>query len=389
MYQQPGLNVGHLNTKGLRGKLPEIKLLLLETSLDILAITETKLPSNVSDEEIGINGYFVARKDRDSNGGGVLSYYKQTLTAYEETKLKVPSEMEAIWINVNSQSQTWLVACVYRPPDKHSFYGLFNETLEKVWLTKKNLLVMGDLNSGMLFKGKAEEEKYLGRRLRNILTTYSLKNVIKEPTRIAENTQTLIDLIITSHPENINVTGVSHLGISNHSLVYVNLRTRRERNKLITKTINNYKNFNSEQFRSDIKCAPWSVCEVFNDTDDQVWAWQHLYQNTKQQHISTRKVRSGEHKLPWINKSIRKEQNKRYKLLKEYKTHKDKDIWKRYKNSRNTVKKMIRHAEIRYWKEQFEQAGNDKQFWKIVRKAQGKDKKRQIPPIDDGSGKYL
>ena len=162
-----------------------------------------------------------------------------------------------------------------------------------------------------------------------------------------------------------------------------------EKKKLITKTINNYKNFNSEQFRSDIKCAPWSMCEVFNDTDDQVWAWEHLYQNIKQQHISTRKVRGGEHKLPWINKSIRKEQNKRYKLLKEYKTHKDKYIWKRYKNSRNTAKKMIRHVEIRYWKEQFEQAGTDKQFWKIVRKAQGKDKKCQIPPIDDGSGKIL
>ena len=50
---------------------------------------------------------------------------------------------------------------------------------------------------------------------------------------------------------------------------------------------------------------------------------------------------------------------------------------------------MIRHEEIRYWKEQFGQAGNDKQFCKIVRKAQGKDKKHQIPPIDDGSGKIL
>ena len=88
---------------------------------------------------------------------------------------------------------------------------------------------MGDLNSDMLFKGKAEEEKYLGRRLKKILTTYSLKNVIKEPTRIAENTQTLIDLIIASHLENINVTGVSHLGISDHSLVYANLRMRREK----------------------------------------------------------------------------------------------------------------------------------------------------------------
>ena len=113
-----------------------------------------------------------------------------------------------------------------------------------------------------------------------------------------EPTQTLIYLIITRHPENINVTGVFYLGISDHSLVYANLRMRREEKKSITKTINNYKIFNSEQFRSDIESAPWSMCEVFNDIDDQMWAWQHLYQNIKQQHISTRKVRSGEHKLP-------------------------------------------------------------------------------------------
>ena len=56
LHWHPGLNVGHLNVEGLRGKLPEIKLLLLETGLDICVYIE----SNVSHEEIGIDGYFVA-----------------------------------------------------------------------------------------------------------------------------------------------------------------------------------------------------------------------------------------------------------------------------------------------------------------------------------------
>eukprot|EP00794_Sanderia_malayensis_P001797 gene1797-2003_t len=119
LSQQPGLKVGHLNADGLRGKLPEIRQLLQETQLDILiylAITETKLSATVNDNDVCIDGYFVVRKDRDRNGGGVLIYYKELLTAYEEINLKVPSEMEGIWINVKSQSQTWLVACMYRPP---------------------------------------------------------------------------------------------------------------------------------------------------------------------------------------------------------------------------------------------------------------------------------
>ena len=36
-------------------------------------------------------------------------------------------------------------------------------------VNEKNLLVMGDLNSDMLFKGKTKEEKYLRRQLRNIM----------------------------------------------------------------------------------------------------------------------------------------------------------------------------------------------------------------------------
>ena len=120
-----------------------------------------------------------------------------------------------------------------------------------------------------------------------------------------------------------------------------------------------------------------------------MWAWQHLYQNVKQQHISTRKVRNREQKLPWITKDIKKELNKRHKLLKEYKVNKNADTWQLYKMSRNKSKKMIRRAEIKYWKEQFAEGAISKKFWKVVRKAQGKDRKRQIPPIDDGSGNIL
>ena len=50
---------------------------------------------------------------------------------------------------------------------------------------------------------------------------------------------------------------------------------------------------------------------------------------------------------------------------------------------------MIRCAEIKYWKEQFAEGDSSKKFSKVIRKAQGKDRKRQIPPIDDGSDNIL
>ena len=53
-----------------------------------------------------------------------------------------------------------------------------------------------------------------------------------------------------------------------------------------------------------IACISGHKC----DLEDQVWAWQHIYQEIASNHISTRKVRKRENKLPWITNEIKKEQ---------------------------------------------------------------------------------
>ena len=78
LYEHPGLKLGHINVNGLKGKLSEIRMLLVETSLDILAVMETKLANDTTDEDIEIEGYFTIRNDRDKNGDGVLLYYKDS-----------------------------------------------------------------------------------------------------------------------------------------------------------------------------------------------------------------------------------------------------------------------------------------------------------------------
>ena len=126
---------------------------------------------------------------------------------------------------------------MYRPPTDLSFYGAFNVMLEKVLSTMKNIVIMGDLNSDLSFKRNEDAESHFGRRLLRILRSYGLKCVIKEPTRISDVAQTLIDLIIVSYPEKITAAGESNLGISDHSFVYANLRMRKEKSPLMIKAI--------------------------------------------------------------------------------------------------------------------------------------------------------
>lgn len=61
-----GLKVAHINCCGLFGKLTEIKLLLQESKIHILGITETHLSDKFKDEEIRIDGYTVQRLDRSN-----------------------------------------------------------------------------------------------------------------------------------------------------------------------------------------------------------------------------------------------------------------------------------------------------------------------------------
>ena len=75
---------------------------------------------------------------------------------------------------------------------------------------------IGDMNCDLL-----SSDNIHARALLSITEMYGLKQLIDEPTRITPSTSTLIDLIFTSHQDNIICSGVSHVGISDHSLVYV------------------------------------------------------------------------------------------------------------------------------------------------------------------------
>ena len=121
-----GLKCAHINVNGLVSKLDEIKLLLQETKIDILAITETHLCETITTEEIAIDGHLSARNDRKGQGnhlGGTIIYYDQELKMYE---IDIDStNIEAVWMELAINSQKLLLACIYRPPNENSFLQHF------------------------------------------------------------------------------------------------------------------------------------------------------------------------------------------------------------------------------------------------------------------------
>ena len=59
-----GISISHLNVRGLRSCLDELRLLLKNQTIDVFSISESWLNINICDEELQIEGYNLIRKDR-------------------------------------------------------------------------------------------------------------------------------------------------------------------------------------------------------------------------------------------------------------------------------------------------------------------------------------
>nr|VZI52227.1 unnamed protein product [Spirometra erinaceieuropaei] len=129
-------------------KLDELKLCLAELSPDVLAVTETWLSGNISDNEVALPGYQIYRRDREHRqGGGILVYVNEGLAVSDNTR-KFACSTEAIWLTIKAAGSPCLdVLTVYRPPrtDQIADTHLF-EQLEK-FSSRPNIMIMDDFNA--------------------------------------------------------------------------------------------------------------------------------------------------------------------------------------------------------------------------------------------------
>lgn len=148
----PGLKIAHLNVNGLLSKILDIRALLSSIKFDILAITESHLNNNISNIDITIAGYKIARNDRKDGrkGGGSVIYFADHLDAYERSDINSHVSLEASWIDITIKSQKLLIGSIYRPPDSSTFLTNFASTIDRIWLRRSNIILLGDFNFNLL-----------------------------------------------------------------------------------------------------------------------------------------------------------------------------------------------------------------------------------------------
>ena len=101
--------------------------------------------------------------------------------------------LEVVWVELSLSKKLFLVGNMYRPPNGvATILDKLEDMLERAASENKRVILMGDLNINLLVPS--------GLASRLLLTTSdnNLRQLINEPTRITEHSQTLIDVFFTS-----------------------------------------------------------------------------------------------------------------------------------------------------------------------------------------------
>ena len=134
--------------------------------------------------------------------------------------------------------------------------------LEKSSREGKLLVLLGDFNLNLLNSDDKNISDFI-----DILENYLLLPYISLPTRITNSSQTLIDNILISPHSCKSFSGNFVTGISDHLAQFVIFENSLDTIPQSNKTYKDWKNFDSENFKSAFVSTNWPSLLRYDDKD--------------------------------------------------------------------------------------------------------------------------
>lgn len=143
------LRVGTLNVRGLSAKRRQhqIKRLLIENSLDVLAVQETKIESEQQTDRMVLLFsalHYVCVSNAVGTSGGCALFLRKSV-GFDVEHVISCSEGRSIVCDFSFVGSKWRAVCVYapnRPNDRKQFF----ENIEPYLKGERNVLLLGDFN---------------------------------------------------------------------------------------------------------------------------------------------------------------------------------------------------------------------------------------------------
>ena len=261
-----GIKCVCLNARSIINKKTELNIMVDDIKPHIIGITESWANNDITDAELGLEGYVMFRKDRmGRRGGGVLLYIKENIPAYEVQLQEEADCKEALWCNLVTGHTTVTIGVVYRCPNitiqnNEKIHNAISE------VSKGDCIIMGDFNHGNIKWDSqqstgVEDQKFLCLVQDNFLTQHVL-----EPTRAAR----VLDIVLSSQKEFVdNVVIQEPLGSSDHNQLHFNINIKSDKTK-VKQCRRDFRRGNYEEIRKSLALIDWND-KMNNKTATECW----------------------------------------------------------------------------------------------------------------------
>jgi len=330
------------NIRSLLNKCDELSVLLLNDNIYIALITETWLKDDIPDCAVSIDGYSIIRSDRNyKKGGGVCAYYKKE-TAVKNLNITCPFQ-EIDLLGFTFLKLIFIV--LYIPPNLSiHIHSNLNEYLLNTIDTLlykypyASPIVCGDLNDF-----KADE----------IAKNYSLKNIVKEPTR---NSKILDKFFVMKNPSRLYEVDVrTPISSSDHKVIII--KCTKPHIKKIKKVVLDYRKSNLVKPFNTLNSFNWQALYEEQNVDEKVYKL-YDFLNAAIKEIPKRTVIMKSNDEPWITPLVKSLISERWAAYKA-------NNFIKYEHLKNKVKVEILKAK-REWGQNFKRSKQN--VWKLVTK---------------------
>ena len=324
------LQIAHVNVRSLFANFTQLQDFATNSNYDIIGITETWLHADLNINMLELPDFRFIRHDRvDRRGGGVGFYIHENIN-FEILFQCCYDFMECMCIKIIFPRVTYVCLNIYRPPnaDIKQFFIHFEDILSSLYIAYDNMLCIGDLNIDLLNINSS-----IFNDLEHIVSTFNLKQIITEPTRITNTNMSLLDPIFCNF-ENIIESGVIHTNISDHSPVFVKFSLNHDSiSSPVSFKYRVLKKINIDNFQRDLESLPWAgVFDVYH-IDEKIKFVSDLILLLFDTHAPIKTFRKNKNYkyTPWITDNIKLMIKLRHKALKSFKKSKTPSDYDYYK----------------------------------------------------------
>ena len=354
-----------------------------------------KVDSSVHPSLFTLNGFHhPSINTRNRKGGGTAIFMRNHIAFTQPPELE-NTEFETSWAKLQIQKACIVICSCYVPPNssrekQDNFLDYMTDCIVATQSYNPDILIVaGDVNGGNCWLAPESPHHSpvspFEMKLKSVVETLSLTQLIDTATRIQGPTHNLRDIILIDNPQVVNRSGIlppfSNL---DHFPVFASLAIPSHKSRTQPPVpVYDYANTDIDQLVDILSQTDWRAISE-KDIDEAIDTLTMTLLNAADKCIPVKLVQKRANK-PWVSSELRREMRKRDRLFRKARQTGDANAWTRWKKQRNLVTKLNRDLKGAKRSKTLDTLLHSKKdphkYHTLLKDITGLKRKVQIPPL--------